>query len=721
MLVFENIACNGAAIRGISKLFRRSTRSAGAFYFNDKFEPGESRFEKVLIANRGEIACRVITTCQRLGIKTVAVYSAADAESLFVHMADEAIFIGSPPSAHSYLNVDAILDAVRTTGAEAVHPGYGFLSENYIFAKKVTDLGVAFVGPDPEAIRLMGNKVESKIIAAKVGVNCIPGSDKEVRDPAEALEVAEVLGYPVIVKALAGGGGKGMRIARDDAELFEALRLSREEARASFGDDRILLERYLVASRHIEVQVLCDKHGNALHLHERDCSIQRRNQKVVEEAPSSLFTSSANLRRRICDQAIALVRAVGYDSAGTVEFLFDGRSQNFYFLEMNTRLQVEHPVTECITGVDIVHQMLRVAKGHRLLYRQEDISTRGWAMECRVCAEDPRKAFGLPSVGQLTSYREPSHIRGVRCDSSVVEGSEISVFYDALICKLVAYGGNRKAVLSIMAKALDSFIIRGVTTNIPLLRDIISETGFVSGEFATDHLARIYPEGFRGAKLHETEVYQLIALASVINVKNVIRNQANVSEVVNSPFRLVVSVVDGTIVVKAQVIQKDDFFKVMLEPFSSKKSLVRVIRVMNNFNLADGIVEQNFNEQETIIFQLRERNHVGDVCLQYRGSILWLRIRPEKTAALESAFITPHKRENKPTMPISALRAPLPGLVTSISVNAGQVVEAGQELCILEAMKMRNCLNATHCGIVKAVNVRQGQTVAEGEVILELE
>ncbi|KAL5105261.1 Propionyl-CoA carboxylase alpha chain mitochondrial [Taenia crassiceps] len=675
MLIFRNIVRNGITNKGPSNL-RRSTRTADVFYNNDKFVPGEARFEKVLITNRGEIACRVIATCQRLGIKTVAVYSAADADSPFVHMADEAIFIGPSPSTHSYLNIDAILEVVRATGVEAVHPGYGFLSENHIFARKLANMGVFFVGPNPEAIRLMGNKVESKSIAAKVGVNCIPGSDREVGDAGEALEIAKALGYPVMVKALAGGGGKGMRVARDGAELVKALHLSKKEAQASFGDDRLLLERCLIAPRHIEVQVLCDKHGNALHLHDRECSIQRRNQKVVEEAPSPFFTPFSELHRRVCDQATALARAVGYDSAGTVEFLFDDKSQDFYFLEMNTRLQVEHPVTECITGVDIVHQMLRVAKGHRLLYRQEDISAHGWAIECRVCAENPQRAFGLPSVGQLTSYREPSHLRGVRCDSGVVEGSKISIFYDALIY--------------IMKRALDSFIIRGVTTNLPLLRDIMSETGFVSGEFTTDHLSRIYRDGFRGARLHEVEVYQLIALASVVNVKAVLRNHADMSNIVNKPFHLVVSIADDTTLFKAQVTRKGDFF-------------------------------EKFDEQEAKVFQLRGRSHVGDVCLQYRGSAFWLQVRPEKAAALESAFITPYRRKKEPKMPISALRAPLPGLVASILVDVGQAVEAGQELCVLEAMKMHSCLNATHSGFVKAVNVKQGQTVAEGEVILELE
>ncbi|VDM32190.1 unnamed protein product, partial [Hydatigera taeniaeformis] len=752
------IVRNGAAAKVLSN-FCRSAHNTDAFYYNDKFVPGESQFEKVLIANRGEIACRVIATCRRLGIKTVAVYSEADADSPFVHMADEAISIGPSPSTQSYLNICAIVDAIRTTGAEAVHPGYGFLSESYIFARKLADMGVCFVGPNPEALRLMGNKVESKSIAAKVGVTCIPGSDKAVNDAEEALEIANVLGYPVMVKALIGGGGKGMRIVRNDGELLEALRLSRAEAQASFGDDRVLLERCLIAPRHIEVQVLCDKHGNVLHLYERDCSIQRRNQKLIEEAPSLFLNSYTDLRRRICDQAVAVARAVGYDSAGTVEFLFDDRSHDFYFLEMNTRLQVEHPVTECITGVDIVHQMLRVAKGHRLLYRQDDISTHGWAMECRVCAENPRKAFGLPAVGQLTSYREPSHIHGVRCDSGVTEGSEISVFYDTLVCKLIAYGTDRKAVIDIMKKALDSFIIRGVTTNLPLLRDIVSEAGFVSGEFTTDHLLKTYPDGFRGARLDESEVYKLVALASAINVKAAIRNYIDMRQVFlysnsrlvcqvitgviiitrlvklcdaahffffcrkldNTPFYLVVSATDDSTLVKVQVTREDDFFKVKLEPFTSKTASTRVLMVADNFTLADDIIEQKFDDQQAIIFQFRGRNHVGDVCLQYRGSKFWLRIRPEKAAALESAFITPYRRKKKPKLPISVLRAPLPGLVTSISVDVGQAVEEDQELCILEAMKMHNSLHAAHSGIVKAVNVRPGQIVAEGEVILELE
>uniref|UniRef100_K1PAY7 Propionyl-CoA carboxylase alpha chain, mitochondrial n=1 Tax=Magallana gigas TaxID=29159 RepID=K1PAY7_MAGGI len=434
-------------------------------------------FEKILIANRGEIACRVIHSCKRLGIKTVAVHSEADSLSLHTRLADEAICVGPAPTNQSYLNMDAILKAVKDTGAQAA------------------DIGVEFIGPSSDSIKAMGDKIESKRIASKAKVNMIPGHDGVVEDADHCVKLANEIGYPVMIKASAGGGGKGMRIAWDDKEARDSYRLSKQEAASSFGDDRMLIEKYIDNPRHIEMQVLCDKHGNALWLNERECSIQRRNQKVIEEAPSTFV--DPDMRRRMGEQATALAKQVQYSSAGTVEFLVDSQ-KNFYFLEMNTRLQVEHPITECITGIDIVHQMIRSAKGHKLLYSQSDIPIDGWSFECRVYAEDPYKSFGMPSIGRLEKYIEPSHIDQVRCDSGIQEGSEISVYYDPMICKLVTYGSNRQEALDVMVKALDSYVIKGVTHNIPLLRDIVTEERFVAGNISTNYLPTVYPDGFKG-------------------------------------------------------------------------------------------------------------------------------------------------------------------------------------------------------------------------------
>ncbi|CAH8440629.1 unnamed protein product [Schistosoma curassoni] len=487
------------------------------FYWNDRYDNNEEKFDKVLIANRGEIACRIIQSCKRLGIRTVAIHSEVDYISRFVSMADEAVCVGPPPSAQSYLNMPAILNAVKSTGAQAVHPGYGFLSENTLFAAELEKMNVVFLGPNSRAIKAMGDKIESKRIANQAKVNCIPGYDGEVDGPDEAARIAAEIGYPVMIKASAGGGGKGMRIAWNEKEAREGYRLSKSEAKASFGDDRMLIEKFIDNPRHIEIQVLCDRHGNAIYLNERECSIQRRNQKVIEEAPSTFLDPAS--RKAMGEQAVSLAKAVGYDSAGTVEFLVDSK-RNFYFLEMNTRLQVEHPITECITGVDVVHQMLRVGKGHPLMLSQSDIPVNGWAFECRVYAEDPYKAFGLPSIGRLRTYSEPLHIPNVRCDSGINEGSEISIYYDPMICKLVTYGPDRQTALNTMAKALDSYIIRGVTHNIPLLRDIVTEKRFVSGNISTKYLSEVYPDGFKGKVLDQKELDTLISVSASIFAKN---------------------------------------------------------------------------------------------------------------------------------------------------------------------------------------------------------
>uniref|UniRef100_A0A0R3TKU3 Acetyl-CoA carboxylase n=1 Tax=Rodentolepis nana TaxID=102285 RepID=A0A0R3TKU3_RODNA len=699
------------------------------FYWNDRYDPNESRFQKVLIANRGEIACRIIRTCQRLGIKTVAVFSEVDSSAHFVQLADESICIGPAPAAQSYLNLEAILSAVAQSGADAVHPGYGFLSENFKFADSLSSMGVAYIGPNARSMRLLGDKIESKRIASSAGINCVPGYDGEVSDNSEAFKIADDIGYPIMIKASAGGGGKGMRIVRNSSELLEALNLSKLEANSCFGDDRVLFERALQFSRHIEVQVLCDRHGNALHLHLRECSIQRRNQKLIEEAPGSLFSFFPSLCIKLCEAALLIAKSAGYDSAGTVEFLLDAENpRNFYFLEMNTRLQVEHTVSECITGIDIVHQMLRIAKGHRLLYKQteNDVPCHGWAMECRVCAEDPYRALGTPTLGQLTTYKEPSNLPGIRCDSSVSEGSHISVFYDPLVSKLIAYGCDRDEVLKSMARALDSFVIGGVRTNIPLLRDVILDSGFVSGNYTIRHLDLIYPNGFQGIKLSQQEFNLLISTGAVVYLKAFLRNFSDSRQPKNETVKLNITVESKFSsmpdeVTKINVTPRNGYFEVKLPSSSS------ILRIPDNFCLADNLIQFETNGP---IFQLCERNILGDVCLQYRGEVYWLRVRSEKAfQALNSIGIKSLRAADKKCFGDSStggsclitIRAPLPGLVTSILVSTGQAVVEGDEVCVLEAMKMRNCLRAPQSGTVKSVRMKEGQTVSEGDLILEME
>ncbi|KAJ2749011.1 hypothetical protein GGI19_005869, partial [Coemansia pectinata] len=478
-------------------------------------QKAERTFDKILVANRGEIACRVMRTARRMGIRTVAVYSDADAEAVFVREADEAVRVGAAPSTQSYLNMDAILEAVRVSGAQAVHPGYGFLSENSAFVKQLEAAGVAFIGPREYALAAMGDKIQSKIIAREAGVNTIPGFDGVVRDAAHAVEIAEEIGYPVMLKASAGGGGKGMRVAHSADEVREGFQLASDEAASSFGDRRLLVEKFIEEPRHIEIQVLADGLGNVLWLPERECSIQRRNQKVVEEAPSTHLDEAT--RRRMGEQAVALARSVGYNSAGTVEFLVD-KHRNFYFLEMNTRLQVEHPITELITGLDLVEEMIRSAAGLPLTTtKQADVRMDGWAIEARVYAEDPEKF--LPSIGTLVRYREPNSggaSEKVRCDSGVTEGSEISVYYDPMISKLSAHGPTRNDAIAALSRALDRYLITGVTHNIPLLRDVVASPAFAAGRTSTSFLAEHYPHGFKGHRLDEHSAPQLAAATAAL-------------------------------------------------------------------------------------------------------------------------------------------------------------------------------------------------------------
>ncbi|XP_067668543.1 propionyl-CoA carboxylase alpha chain, mitochondrial-like [Haliotis asinina] len=679
-------------------------------YWNEKSDPKESKFDKVLIANRGEIACRVINTCRRLGIKTVAVHSDVDSLAVHTRMADEAVCIGPAPTSQSYLNMDVILQAVKDTGAQAVHPGYGFLSENTVFAAKLAEIGVEFVGPNSEAIHAMGDKIESKRIAAKAGVNMIPGHDGVVKDADHCVTLANQIGYPVMIKASAGGGGKGMRVAWNDEETRQAFRLSTQEAQSSFGDDRMLIEKFIDNPRHIEVQVLCDRHGNALWLNERECSIQRRNQKVIEEAPSTFLDPA--MRKAMGEQAVALAKQVGYTSAGTVEFLVDS-ARNFYFLEMNTRLQVEHPITECITGIDIVHQMMRVAKGHKLNHTQADIPVDGWSFECRVYAEDPYKNFGMPSIGRLSKYVEPLHIPQVRCDSGVMEGSDISIYYDPMICKLVTYGPTRNDALRSMIKALDSYVIKGVTHNIPLLRDILTEGRFVKGDISTNYLPHVYPEGFQGKQLNSRERNELVAVAAVVYAKDKIRtsnfkNQTRIPNVKQNVQEWHVNVQFGGTSYPTSVCQKEDgSFNV--------ETGDQTLTVSGNISFSSPLIETTINGEERII-QLTNRDGAGNYKLRFYGTVFPVTVLDDLASDLTK--LMPEKKEVDIS---SVILAPMPGVLKSVSVQDGDMVAEGQEVCVLEAMKMQNSLVAAKVAKVKKVHFKAGDTVNEEDVIIELE
>uniref|UniRef100_A0A3Q2T720 Propionyl-CoA carboxylase alpha chain, mitochondrial n=1 Tax=Fundulus heteroclitus TaxID=8078 RepID=A0A3Q2T720_FUNHE len=608
-------------------------------------------FDKILIANRGEIACRVMKTCKKMGIQTVAVHSDVDSSAVHVKMADEAVCVGPAPTNKSYLNMEAILEAIRHTGAQAVHPGYGFLSENKEFAKRLVADGVTFIGPDTHAIQAMGDKIESKLIAKAAKVNTIPGFDGVVK-----------VGYPVMIKASAGGGGKGMRIAWNDEETREGFRFSSQEAASSFGDDRLLIEKYIDNPRHIEIQVLADKHGNALWLNERECSIQRRNQKVVEEAPSTFL--DPDTRRAMGEQAVQLAKAVKYSSAGTVEFLVDSK-KNFYFLEMNTRLQVEHPITECITGLDLVEQMIRVAKGYRLQHEQKDIPINGWAIESRVYAEDPYKSFGLPSIGRLSQYQEPLNLSNVRVDSGIEEGSDISIYYDPMISKLVTFGSTRAEALARMEDALDSYVIRGVTHNIPLLREIITHPRFISGDISTNFLPEVYPDGFKGHQLDVESRRELLAAAVALYITSQLRSQKILGDLrvssapmESSCWELCVELGEGQHHV--HVIKSGNVYTV--EADGGK------VEVCGQWNLASTLLPITVNGADRML-QCLSREASGTLVLQYMGTL----------------------------------------------------VAEGQEICVIEAMKMQNSLTAAKPAKVKSVHCKAGETVGEGDLLVELE
>uniref|UniRef100_A0ABK0LIX3 Propionyl-CoA carboxylase alpha chain, mitochondrial n=1 Tax=Rattus norvegicus TaxID=10116 RepID=A0ABK0LIX3_RAT len=637
-----------------------------------EYEPKEKTFDKILIANRGEIACRVIKTCRKMGIRTVAIHSDVDASSVHVKMADEAVCVGPAPTSKSYLNMDAIMEAIKKTGAQAVHPGYGFLSENKEFAKCLAAEDVTFIGPDTHAIQAMGDKIESKLLAKRAKVNTIPGFDGVVKDADEAVRIAREIGYPVMIKASAGGGGKGMRIAWDDEETRDGFRFSSQEAASSFGDDRLLIEKFIDNPRHIEIQVLGDKHGNALWLNERECSIQRRNQKVVEEAPSIFLDPET--RRAMGEQAVALAKAVKYSSAGTVEFLVDSQ-KNFYFLEMNTRLQVEHPVTECITGLDLVQEMILVAKGYPLRHKQEDIPISGWAVECRVYAEDPYKSFGLPSIGRLSQYQEPIHLPGVRVDSGIQPGSDISIYYDPMISKLVTYGSDRAEALKRMEDALDSYVIRG-------------------------HM------------LTPSERDQLLAIASSLFVASQLRAQrfqehsrVPVIRPDVAKWELSVKLHDEDHTVVAS--NNGPTFNVEVD--GSK------LNVTSTWNLASPLLSVNVDGTQRTV-QCLSRDAGGNMSIQFLGTVYKVHILTKLAAELNKFML-----EKVPKDTSSTLCSPMPGVVVAVSVKPGDMVAEGQEICVIEAMKMQNSMTAGKMGKVKLVHCKAGDTVGEGDLLVELE
>jgi propionyl-CoA carboxylase alpha chain len=668
-------------------------------------------FKRILIANRGEIACRIIKTARRMGIATVAVYSEADKDAPHVEMADDAVLIGPSPVAESYLVMDKIIDACRQAGAEAVHPGYGFLSEREAFPRALAEAGIVFIGPNPAAIAAMGDKIESKKAAAAAKVSTVPGYLGVIADAAEAAKIADEIGYPVMIKASAGGGGKGMRIANSRAEVEEGFERARSEAKSSFGDDRVFVEKFIVEPRHVEIQVLGDKHGNVIHLGERECSIQRRNQKVVEEAPSPLL--DAQTRARMGAQAVALAKAVGYDSAGTVEFVA-GQDKSFYFLEMNTRLQVEHPVTELITGIDLVEQMIRVAVGEKLKLRQEDVQINGWAVETRVYAEDPYRNF-LPSIGRLVTYRPPDEKseRGitVRNDTGVEEGGEISLFYDPMIAKLVTHAWSREEAIAAQSHALDQFAIDGIRHNIPFLSALMQHPRWLQGRLSTGFIAEEYPDGFHPAAPEGERAQVIAAVACAIDF------------VVGERRRRISGQITGKPVTRERqrAVWLDQFEIGLAVERAGNDIAVRPVgadgaegkaRLLASAWKPGDPVWIGTIDNEPVSVQVRP------IPNGYRLAHHGIEVR---------AYVyTEHEAKAARLMPEKILSdtgkkvlCPMPGLVRSIAVTEGQEVKAGETIALVEAMKMENVLRAERDGTVRKIHAKPGDSLAVDAVILE--
>ncbi len=671
-------------------------------------------FTKILIANRGEIACRVIKTARKMGIATVAVYSEADRDARHVELADEAVFIGAAPSRESYLQGDKIIAACRSTGAQAVHPGYGFLSENEDFARRVEEQGITFIGPKHYSIAAMGDKIASKKLALEAGVNTIPGWNAAIETPERAVEIARDIGYPVMIKASAGGGGKGLRVAFSDKEAFDGFSACRNEARSSFGDDRVFIEKYVEQPRHIEIQVLGDAHGNVVYLNERECSIQRRHQKVIEEAPSP-FISEAT-RKAMGEQAVALAKAVKYQSAGTVEFVV-GKDQSFYFLEMNTRLQVEHPVTECITGLDLVEQMIRVAAGEPLAFVQADVQRRGWAIECRINAEDPFRSF-LPSTGRLVRYQPPAQTMeaaapvpeggGVRVDTGVYEGGEIPMYYDSMIAKLIVHGFDRDDAIARMREALNGFVIRGISSNIPFQSALLAHPRFIAGDFNTGFIAEHYAHGFRAEDVPHDDPDFLVALAAAVH-RTYRQRAARISGQlpghslrVGDEFVVVVKGEGGVHAHRPVQVHTDGAMTVMVSG--------KLYAIANDWTFRDIRASGTCN------------GHAFTAQIERHG--LWLRIA-HNGMQVDTLVLPPRAAELLRVMPFKLppdmskfLLSPMPGLLVDIAVKPGQPVRAGERLAVIEAMKMENILTAARDGTVSELLATQGESLAVDQPIL---
>jgi propionyl-CoA carboxylase alpha chain len=680
-------------------------------------------FKKILIANRGEIACRVIKTAQKMGIKTVAVYSEADKDARHVALADEAVLLGPAPSRESYLVADKIIAACKATGAEALHPGYGFLSENEDFARRVEENGIVFVGPKHASIAAMGDKIASKKLAAQAQVNTIPGWNAAIDTPEQAVQIAKDMGYPVMIKASAGGGGKGLRVAFNDKEAFEGFSSCRTEAKNSFGDDRIFIEKFVESPRHIEIQVLGDAQGNVVYLFERECSIQRRHQKVIEEAPSP-FISEAT-RAAMGAQAVQLAKAVNYQSAGTVEFVV-GKDQSFYFLEMNTRLQVEHPVTECITGLDLVELMIRVAAGEPLPFTQEQITRKGWAIECRINAEDPFRNF-LPSTGRLVHYQPPKATMqaaaempaagGVRVDTGVYEGGEIPMYYDSMIAKLIVHGSDRADAIQKMRDALNGFVIRGISSNIPFQAALLAHPQFASGDFNTGFIAQHYGKGFAASDVPHDDPLFLIALAAFVRRKARERSAGISGQlaghgVKNWPDLVVVQMQADGQQGQHHAVRIDEF-----EPVSGKADVVIGERhfAIQSISKLGSVLMQGTCNGKAFTAQVERGNAKNPLAIHVSHNGLQINTLVLLPSAAELMKLMPHKA---PPDLSRFLLSPMPGLLADVAVQPGQMVLAGERLAVIEAMKMENILTAAQDGTVAEVLAKKGESLAVDQPIL---
>ena len=681
-------------------------------------------FKKILIANRGEIACRVILTARKMGIKTVAVYSDADKDARHVELADEAVNIGPAPSRDSYLQAEKIIAACKQTGAQAIHPGYGFLSENAGFAKRVEEEGIIFIGPKHYSIAAMGDKIESKKLAGAAGVNCIPGVNDAIETAEKAVEIAKSIGYPVMIKASAGGGGKGLRVAFNDKEAFEGFTSCRNEAKNSFGDDRVFIEKFVEEPRHIEIQLMGDSHGNVIYLNERECSIQRRHQKVIEEAPSPFITDAT--RKAMGEQAVLLAKAVKYQSAGTVEFVV-GKDQSFYFLEMNTRLQVEHPVTECITGLDLVELMIRAAAGEKLPLTQAEVKRDGWAMECRINAEDPFRNF-LPSTGRLVRFQPPKttmfasdieHLQGVRVDTGVQDGGEIPMYYDSMIAKLIVHGKDRLDAIAKMREALNGFVIRGISSNIPFQAALLAHPKFVAGDFNTGFIAENYGKGFHAEDVPHAAPDFLVAMAAYVN-RRLLGRAAGISGQLPGHG---LAVGETFVVIALGAEGKNIQHRVLVADFEAKSGSSRIdigansYEICSNWHLGGARIRGTVNGQA---FTAQVERGVGK-------NPLAIRIAHNGTR-LDALVLSPRSAELYMLMPYKAppdmsryVLSPMPGLLVDVAVQVGQKVQAGERVAVIEAMKMENVLFAIADGVVGKVLAAKGESLTVDQPIVEFD